>query len=199
MDNKPIEVVPVGPNVDPAEGCYWVLLRKGLLVGDTFRAPGSVVSQPCDQAIALCVQGYAIPAGPFGAVALMKEHIAMVRSRALGEPVPVQPEVKLRPNVRITNNGGLPQKSRTFTRADGAFHYFGDCLFLLATQSPEPGSAMEAYAQTLPRHRAFIEIVGELGPEQRTRLARLRRSPDEASPADLVVPPWAAGLVLPSV
>jgi hypothetical protein len=197
--DKPIEIVPVGPNVAPEEGHYWVLLRKGLMVGSTWREPGSVVSQPCQQAIALCSSGYAIPAGPFGLVAVMQEQLALIRARAMGEPVPAPPDLKLQPNIRITNKGGLPQGSRTFVKADGAFHYAGDVLFLVATQSPEPGSAMEVYAQTLSKHRAFIEVVGELSAEQRKRLSRLRRSPHEATPADLVVPPWAAGLVPPSV
>jgi hypothetical protein len=198
--DKPIEPVAAGPDLAPEEGRYWVLLRKGLMVGSTWREPGSVVSQPCEQAIALCLQGFAIPAGPFGAVALMQEHLALIRARAMGEPVPAQPDVKLQPNIRITSNkGGLFQGTRTYVKADGAFHFSGDFVFLLATQSAEPGSEMAAYVQRLPRHRVLIEAVRELGPEERKRLARLRRCPDEASPADLVVPAWAAGLLPPSV
>jgi hypothetical protein len=197
--DKPIEPVAAGPDVAPEEGHYWVLLRKGLMVGSTWREPGSVVSQPCQQAIELCVSGCAIPAGPFGLVAVMQQHIAMVRARAMGEPVAAQPDLKLQPNIRITNKGGLLQGSRVFVKSDGAFHFSGDFVFMLATQSAEPGSEMEAYVQRLPRNRVFIELVGQLSPEQRKRLARLRRSPHEATPADLVVPPWAAGLVPPSV
>ena len=163
----------------PHDPYYDVELVHGGLVGNKVHKAGASVKLPERAAIEAVKAGAAKPHG--------------VRATLiLGQFAPVAPSLKpapvqqtMAPNVRIVNGGSLLQDGRSFTAADGPFHFRGDVVRLLAESSPIPGSAMETYVRSLSRHRAVIEPVIPLGPEGSARLARLRRNPSEPDPGEL--------------
>jgi hypothetical protein len=104
-------------------------------------------------------------------------------------PAPRRPEPAPDPEPGAPNcwlaGGDFFQGNRTFTPDSGKFNCKGDLVFLMALSRAEPGSEIEAFVQRAGRNIPVFHPIHELGPEDKKRLARLKRSPYEPTAAQL--------------
>jgi hypothetical protein len=177
--NKPVEITEINA-VEPApfdDPYYDVELIRGGVVGNKVHPTGARVKLPERAAIGAIKAGAAKPHG-VRATIILGQYVPVAPS---SKPAPVQQTMS--PNIRIVS-GSLLQDGRSYGPGE-TLHYRGDAVRLIAESSPLPGSKMEAFSRTLSRHRAIVEPVIPLRPEDSARLARLRRTPSEPMPDEL--------------
>jgi hypothetical protein len=177
---KATELAPISaePEAPAQEGYYWVRLPKGGLVGTTVHPPGASVKLPEAAAIEAVKAGGATPHGAFATLALGHDVPKNKPSKPSDPGAPKEPNAQMVKGTCFVGN-------RSYGPTDGPFVYPGDLIMRLAEQDPIPGSLMETYVQRLGRNRPVFKSINPLTPAEARRLARLRRTPDEASPAEV--------------
>lgn len=178
MKATEVTAVTSEPESPAQEGFFWVKLPRGGLVGTTVHPPGASVKLPETAAIEAVKAGGATPHGAFAALAL--GHYVPKNKPSK----PSDPGAPKEPNAQMVK-GTCFVGGRSYGPEDGAFYYPGDLVMRLAEQDPIPGSLMETCVQRFGRNRPVFKSISPLTPAETRRLARLRRTPDEATPGEI--------------
>jgi hypothetical protein len=180
MNPKEFVKVASEPESPDREGYYHVRLTNGGLVGTVVHPPGASVQLPRRVAIEAVKCGGATPHGMFASVAL-GHYVPKGKTPAPDDFVGSRPPGK---RVKVLE-GHLFQDGRSYGPEDGFFEYRGDYVSLLAMQTAEPGSLAESSARQTSRNRPKIALEGQLSPDERKRLSRLRKNPVEPTKAEI--------------